>query len=195
MIFSGWCWSGCYWWVLQKCILKNAEKLIELCVTKLSQDWFPLLELLAMVLNPHCKWVEHCVCLWGRKMGRVRERERSLIHQCEPSGMYPEFWHSTHWFFFFWDGSIFFFLLWLSVSCLLKFLGQSIILWWDSDEMALPVFFSLTYWLSLQSTSNFHWGRRKISGLNLCFHLQSMFNFHWGRRKISGLNLCFHPCW
>lgn len=40
---------------LQKCILKNAEKLIELCVAKLSQDWFPLLELLAMVLNPQCK--------------------------------------------------------------------------------------------------------------------------------------------
>ncbi|KAK7089931.1 ubiquitin carboxyl-terminal hydrolase 9X-like isoform X2 [Littorina saxatilis] len=41
---------------IHKCILKNCEKLIELCVTKLSQDWFPLLELLAMVLNPQCKF-------------------------------------------------------------------------------------------------------------------------------------------
>ncbi|XP_025080256.1 LOW QUALITY PROTEIN: probable ubiquitin carboxyl-terminal hydrolase FAF-X [Pomacea canaliculata] len=41
---------------IHKCILKNAEKLIELCVAKLSQDWFPLLELLAMVLNPQCKF-------------------------------------------------------------------------------------------------------------------------------------------
>ena len=40
---------------VQKCILKNAEKLVELCVAKLSQDWFPLLDLLAMVLNPQCK--------------------------------------------------------------------------------------------------------------------------------------------
>lgn len=29
---------------------------MELCVTKLSQDWFPLLELLAMATNPHCKF-------------------------------------------------------------------------------------------------------------------------------------------
>lgn len=29
---------------------------MELCVAKLSQDWFPLLELLAMALNPHCKF-------------------------------------------------------------------------------------------------------------------------------------------
>ncbi|MGH0117788.1 UNVERIFIED_CONTAM: hypothetical protein FKN15_039959 [Acipenser sinensis] len=28
----------------------------ELCVAKLSQDWFPLLELIAMALNPHCKF-------------------------------------------------------------------------------------------------------------------------------------------
>ena len=35
--------------------MKNAERLIELCVVKLSQDWFPLLELLAMALNPSCK--------------------------------------------------------------------------------------------------------------------------------------------
>ncbi|KAK6195512.1 hypothetical protein SNE40_000926 [Patella caerulea] len=41
---------------IHRCILKNAEKLIELCVVKLSQDWFPLLELLAMVLNPQCKF-------------------------------------------------------------------------------------------------------------------------------------------
>ncbi|CAG9771327.1 unnamed protein product [Ceutorhynchus assimilis] len=38
------------------CIYQNCLKLIELCVTKLSQDWFPLLELLAMVLNPNNKF-------------------------------------------------------------------------------------------------------------------------------------------
>lgn len=41
---------------IQRCILRNCEKLIELCVSKLSQDWFPLLELLAVVLNPQCKF-------------------------------------------------------------------------------------------------------------------------------------------
>lgn len=41
---------------IHKCILKNAEKLVELCVAKLSQDWFPLLDLLAMVFCPHCKF-------------------------------------------------------------------------------------------------------------------------------------------
>lgn len=38
------------------CIYKNCLKLIELCVAKLSHDWFPLLELLAMVLNPNNKF-------------------------------------------------------------------------------------------------------------------------------------------
>ncbi|EDO35056.1 predicted protein [Nematostella vectensis] len=37
---------------IHRCILKNTEKLIELCVTKLSQDWFPLLDLLALAFNP-----------------------------------------------------------------------------------------------------------------------------------------------
>ncbi|KTG47363.1 hypothetical protein cypCar_00025077 [Cyprinus carpio] len=39
-----------------RCIINNAHRLVELCVTKLSQDWFPLLELLAMATNPHCKF-------------------------------------------------------------------------------------------------------------------------------------------
>ncbi|XP_065644318.1 ubiquitin carboxyl-terminal hydrolase 9X isoform X4 [Hydra vulgaris] len=41
---------------IHKCILKNTEKLIELCVVKLEQDWFPLLDLLAMALNPNSKF-------------------------------------------------------------------------------------------------------------------------------------------
>ncbi|KAK2180804.1 hypothetical protein NP493_425g01038 [Ridgeia piscesae] len=41
---------------IHKCILKNAEKLTELCVYKLNEDWFPLLDLLAMVFNPACKF-------------------------------------------------------------------------------------------------------------------------------------------
>lgn len=34
------------------CIYQNCLRLIQLCVIKLEQDWFPLLDLLAMVLNP-----------------------------------------------------------------------------------------------------------------------------------------------
>ncbi|KAK7070589.1 putative ubiquitin carboxyl-terminal hydrolase FAF-X [Halocaridina rubra] len=41
---------------IHRCILKNCEKLIELVVVKLNQDWFPLLDLLAMVLNPNSKF-------------------------------------------------------------------------------------------------------------------------------------------
>ncbi|XP_013883260.1 probable ubiquitin carboxyl-terminal hydrolase FAF-X [Austrofundulus limnaeus] len=41
---------------IHRCIINNTHRLIELCVAKLSQDWFPLLELLAMATNPHCKF-------------------------------------------------------------------------------------------------------------------------------------------
>ncbi|XP_075236606.1 ubiquitin carboxyl-terminal hydrolase-like faf isoform X2 [Lycorma delicatula] len=41
---------------IHNCILQNCDRLIELCVVKLSQDWFPLLDLLAMVLNPNNKF-------------------------------------------------------------------------------------------------------------------------------------------
>ncbi|XP_037075311.1 probable ubiquitin carboxyl-terminal hydrolase FAF-X, partial [Pollicipes pollicipes] len=41
---------------IHKCINKNCERLIELCVTKLNDDWFCLLELLAMVFNPQNKF-------------------------------------------------------------------------------------------------------------------------------------------
>lgn len=48
--------SICVSFSWQRCIINNAHRLVELCVTKLSQDWFPLLELLAMATNPHCKF-------------------------------------------------------------------------------------------------------------------------------------------
>ncbi|XP_026874273.2 probable ubiquitin carboxyl-terminal hydrolase FAF-X isoform X1 [Electrophorus electricus] len=41
---------------IHRCIITNTHRLMELCVVKLSQDWFPLLELLAMATNPHCKF-------------------------------------------------------------------------------------------------------------------------------------------
>ncbi|XP_052783474.1 probable ubiquitin carboxyl-terminal hydrolase FAF-X isoform X2 [Mya arenaria] len=41
---------------IHKCILKNAEKLVELCIVKMPQDWFPLLDLLAIIVNPQCKF-------------------------------------------------------------------------------------------------------------------------------------------
>ena len=41
---------------IHKCILRNCEKLIELCVIKLEDEWFPLLDLLALVLNPANKF-------------------------------------------------------------------------------------------------------------------------------------------
>jgi len=44
------------WFLLQKCIFTNSIKLIELCVLKLDHDWFPLLDLLAIVLNPMSRY-------------------------------------------------------------------------------------------------------------------------------------------
>jgi len=41
---------------IQKCILKNSERLVDLIVSKLSQDWFPLLELLGILFNPSNKF-------------------------------------------------------------------------------------------------------------------------------------------
>lgn len=41
---------------IHKCILRNCEKLIELCVIKLEDEWFPILDLLALVLNPANKF-------------------------------------------------------------------------------------------------------------------------------------------
>ncbi|XP_073726699.1 ubiquitin carboxyl-terminal hydrolase 9X-like isoform X2 [Misgurnus anguillicaudatus] len=41
---------------IHRCIINNTHRLIELCVVKLAQDWFPLLELLAIATNPHCKF-------------------------------------------------------------------------------------------------------------------------------------------
>jgi ubiquitin carboxyl-terminal hydrolase 9/24 len=41
---------------IHKCILRNCERLIELCVLKLDDDWFPILDLLAMVMNPSNKF-------------------------------------------------------------------------------------------------------------------------------------------
>ncbi|XP_061435835.1 probable ubiquitin carboxyl-terminal hydrolase FAF-X [Lethenteron reissneri] len=41
---------------IHRCIISNTHRLVELCVCKLAQDWFPLLELLATALNPHCKF-------------------------------------------------------------------------------------------------------------------------------------------
>ncbi|KAK3733916.1 hypothetical protein QZH41_000977 [Actinostola sp. cb2023] len=45
---------------IHKCILKDTEKLIELCVLKLSQDWFPLLDLLSLVFNPLSRPFGYC---------------------------------------------------------------------------------------------------------------------------------------
>lgn len=44
---------------IHKYILRNAEKLIELCVVKLEQDWFPLLDLLAVVLDPKSRFHQY----------------------------------------------------------------------------------------------------------------------------------------
>ncbi|KAF5307812.1 hypothetical protein FQR65_LT06684 [Abscondita terminalis] len=41
---------------IHSCINQNCMRLVELCVLKLSQDWFPLLDLLAMVFNPNSKF-------------------------------------------------------------------------------------------------------------------------------------------
>lgn len=41
--------------LLQRDIYNNSKLLVELCVSKLDQDWFVLLELLAIVFNPASK--------------------------------------------------------------------------------------------------------------------------------------------
>lgn len=41
---------------IHNCIDTNCERLVELCVRKLDEDWFPLLDLLAMVFNPNNKF-------------------------------------------------------------------------------------------------------------------------------------------
>ncbi|GFU01705.1 probable ubiquitin carboxyl-terminal hydrolase FAF-X [Nephila pilipes] len=41
---------------IHRCIMKNCEHLVQLCVLKINQDCLPLLELLAMVLNPNSKF-------------------------------------------------------------------------------------------------------------------------------------------
>lgn len=41
---------------IHRCIMKNCERLVELCVIKLNQDCLPLLDLLAMVFNPNNKF-------------------------------------------------------------------------------------------------------------------------------------------
>ena len=40
---------------IHNCINANCERLVELCILKLEEDWFPLLDLLAMVFNPNNK--------------------------------------------------------------------------------------------------------------------------------------------
>ena len=40
---------------MQRDIYNNSKLLVELCVAKLDQDWFVLLELLGFVLNPNSK--------------------------------------------------------------------------------------------------------------------------------------------
>lgn len=40
---------------LQRDIYNNSKLLVELCVIKLDQDWFVLLDLLAVILNPIAK--------------------------------------------------------------------------------------------------------------------------------------------
>lgn len=41
---------------IHMCINHNCQRLVELCVLKLPYDWYPLLDLLAMVFNPNNKF-------------------------------------------------------------------------------------------------------------------------------------------
>lgn len=40
---------------IHQCIHANCLRFIKICVLKLSEDWIPLLDLLALVLNPYNK--------------------------------------------------------------------------------------------------------------------------------------------
>lgn len=42
---------------IHQCIYANCLRFIEICALKISEDWFPLLDLLALVLNPCNKLV------------------------------------------------------------------------------------------------------------------------------------------
>ena len=46
----------CHRFDIHKCILKNCERLVELVCTKIQDDWFPLLDLLALIFNPNNKF-------------------------------------------------------------------------------------------------------------------------------------------
>lgn len=42
--------------LLQRCIMDNCRLLIDLCCNKIDEDNLAILDLLAMVLNPHSKY-------------------------------------------------------------------------------------------------------------------------------------------
>ncbi|CAH7488181.1 probable ubiquitin carboxyl-terminal hydrolase FAF-X [Phodopus roborovskii] len=76
---------------IHRCIINITHRLVELCVAKLSQDWFPFLELLAMALNPHCKF--H-VCNGTRpceSLSSVQLPEDELF-ACSPDLRLPKGW-------------------------------------------------------------------------------------------------------
>ncbi len=65
---------------IHKCILKNCERLVELCVIKLRDDWFPLLDLLGMVLNPGNKFHLYNA---PRQSETMQEQQRQQQQQAE----------------------------------------------------------------------------------------------------------------
>ncbi|XP_075815088.1 ubiquitin carboxyl-terminal hydrolase 9Y-like [Microtus pennsylvanicus] len=77
---------------IHRCIIHNTHRLVELCVTKLSQDCCLFLELLAMALNPHCKF--H-ICNGARPCESVSSSVQfpeDELFACSPDLRLPKGW-------------------------------------------------------------------------------------------------------
>ncbi|XP_060232828.1 probable ubiquitin carboxyl-terminal hydrolase FAF-X isoform X1 [Meriones unguiculatus] len=76
---------------IHRYIINNTHRLVELCVAKLSQDWFPFLELLAMALNPHCKFHVFNGSRPCESLSSVQLPEDELF-ACSPDQRVPKGW-------------------------------------------------------------------------------------------------------
>eukprot|EP00794_Sanderia_malayensis_P010838 gene10838-11990_t len=74
---------------IHKYIMKNADRLIELCVVKLDQDWFPLLDLLAVVLDPKSRFHQYNAT---RTSETVVANDESKTYFAKSSDYMPRGW-------------------------------------------------------------------------------------------------------
>lgn len=77
---------------IHKAILKNTEKLVELCVTKLNQDWFPLLDLLSLVFNPMSRFNIYNGARPSETVPQGAQVAENLIYARPPDARSPKGW-------------------------------------------------------------------------------------------------------